>query len=68
MGYGGVTTDALPNTDTLGLHMTLLRWASVLPWLVCCGRNIDIFNRPTSKGNLLLKSSDPFEHPLINPK
>ncbi|KAN0134588.1 hypothetical protein V8E53_007734 [Lactarius tabidus] len=38
----------LPNVDSLGLHMTLLR--------------------PTSMGNLLLKSSDPFEHPAINPK
>ncbi|KAH9055222.1 GMC oxidoreductase [Lactarius vividus] len=37
----------LPNVDSFGLHMTLLR--------------------PTSLGNLLLKSTDPFEHPSINP-
>lgn len=37
----------LPNVDSFGLHMTLLR--------------------PTSVGNLLLKSADPFEHPSINP-
>lgn len=37
MGYVGAGHGVLPNTDLLGLHMTLLRWARVLPWLEFCG-------------------------------
>lgn len=47
VGYIKCGMGDLPNVDSFGLHMTLLR--------------------PTSMGNLLLKSSDPFEHPSINP-
>ncbi|KAH9030564.1 GMC oxidoreductase [Lactarius hengduanensis] len=48
VGYTKSGNGLLPNIDSFGLHMTLLR--------------------PTSVGNLLLKSTDPFEHPSINPK
>ncbi|KAH9052988.1 GMC oxidoreductase [Lactarius deliciosus] len=47
VGYTKSGNGLLPNIDSFGLHMTLLR--------------------PTSVGNLLLKSTDPFEHPSINP-
>ncbi|KAH9041610.1 GMC oxidoreductase [Lactarius pseudohatsudake] len=47
VGYTRSGNGLLPNIDSFGLHMTLLR--------------------PTSVGNLLLKSTDPFEHPAINP-
>ncbi|KAH8990270.1 GMC oxidoreductase [Lactarius akahatsu] len=47
VGYTRSGNGLLPNIDSFGLHMTLLR--------------------PTSVGNLLLKSTDPFEHPSINP-
>ncbi|KAI9439766.1 GMC oxidoreductase [Lactarius indigo] len=47
VGYTKSGNGLLPNVDSFGLHMTLLR--------------------PTSVGNLLLKSTDPFEHPSINP-
>lgn len=47
VGYTKSGNGLLPNVDSFGLHMTLLR--------------------PTSVGNLLLKSTDPFEHPSIDP-